>query len=222
MNRISCAEFQESVHELVRLELTDPDFRDMAFAHARACQDCAARLDAAQSLAESSELLREEVCSSEAPAHLETGLLTEFRNQHRQTRTRKQFTNILALAAAAACLAFAGWLSYAKWLRTPVPSPQLTASTQSGRSNGSFQPAQLPGASSHAVTDNDQLADFVPVPFADESAPDDPGIIVRVQLTRAALGKLGYQVEKGKGMELVSADFLVGEDGWPRAVRLEQ
>lgn len=222
MNRISCAEFQESVHELVRLELTDPDFRDTAFAHARACPDCAARLDAAQSLAESSELLREEVCTSEAPPHLEAGLLTAFREQHRHARSRKQFTNIMALAAAAACLAFAGWLSYAKWLRTPASMPPVTASAQSAQPNGSFQPAELPGASSHAVTDNDQLADFVPVPFADESAPDDPGIIVRVQLTRAALGKLGYQVEKGKGMELVNADFWVGEDGWPRAVRLEQ
>ncbi len=80
----------------------------------------------------------------------------------------------------------------------------------------------LPEAKNDSANDSDQLANFVPVPFADEATMDDPGVIVRVQLTRAALGKLGYQVEQGKGKELVQADVLVGEDGWPRAVRLEQ
>ncbi len=80
----------------------------------------------------------------------------------------------------------------------------------------------LPEAKNDSANDADQLANFVPVPFADEATADDPGVIVRVQLTRAALGKLGYQVEQGKGKELVQADVLVGEDGWPRAVRLEQ
>ena len=227
MNRIGCAQFEESVHDLVRLDLLDPDMRDAAFAHARICAACAERLEEAQTLAETTSVLREENCAEETPLYLEAGLVMQFREQHRRSRTRRQLVNLSALVAAAACFAVAGWLSYAKWLRPGAPASPVTnvAQAVSSPSNSvaaNVGVASVLGAPQSAASDNDQLANFVPVPFADESNPDDPGVIVRVQVTRAALAKLGYQVEKGKGKELVNADFLVGEDGWPRAVRLEQ
>ena len=64
--------------------------------------------------------------------------------------------------------------------------------------------------------------DFVPLPFADEIGPQDLGMVVRVQLTRASLTELGYPVTDTPDDDLISADVLVGEDGWPRAVRLVQ
>jgi hypothetical protein len=63
-------------------------------------------------------------------------------------------------------------------------------------------------------------SDFVPVPFAGAVTADDPGMIVRVQLTRASLAQLGYPLAETPGEELISADVLVGEDGWPRGVKL--
>jgi hypothetical protein len=66
--------------------------------------------------------------------------------------------------------------------------------------------------------------DFVPLPDADQIGPDDLGVVVRVQLTRSSLAELGYPVvdTPDPDEDLISADVLVGEDGWPRAVRLVQ
>ena len=65
-------------------------------------------------------------------------------------------------------------------------------------------------------------SDFVPVPFTGAITPDDPGMIVRVQLTRASLAQLGYPVAETPDEDLILADVLVGEDGWPRGVKLIQ
>jgi len=65
-------------------------------------------------------------------------------------------------------------------------------------------------------------SDFVPVPFTDGISTDDPGMVVRVQLTRASLAQLGYPVAVTPDEDLVLADVLVGEDGWPRGVKLVQ
>ena len=63
---------------------------------------------------------------------------------------------------------------------------------------------------------------FVPLPFAEKIGPEDLGMVVRVQLTRASLAELGYPVTDTPDDDLISADVLVGEDGWPRAVRVVQ
>ena len=65
-------------------------------------------------------------------------------------------------------------------------------------------------------------SDFVPVPFTGTINADDPGMIVRVQLTRASLAQLGYPVAETPDEDLILADVLVGEDGWPRGVKLIQ
>jgi hypothetical protein len=65
-------------------------------------------------------------------------------------------------------------------------------------------------------------SDFVPVPFTGAITPDDPGMIVRVQLTRSSLAQLGYPVAETPDEDLILADVLVGEDGWPRGVKLIQ
>ena len=62
----------------------------------------------------------------------------------------------------------------------------------------------------------------MPVPYTAGITPDDPGMIVRVQLTRASLAELGYPVAETPDEDLILADVLVGEDGWPRGVKLVQ
>lgn len=73
-----------------------------------------------------------------------------------------------------------------------------------------------------ASGDTYAASDFVPVPFTGAIAPDDPGMVVRVQLTRASLAQLGYPVAAAPDDDLIQADVLVGEDGWPRGVKLVQ
>jgi hypothetical protein len=67
-----------------------------------------------------------------------------------------------------------------------------------------------------------EVADFVPVPFTDTMGPEDPGMVVRVQLTRSSLADLGYPVAEMPDDDFIRADVLVGVDGWPRGVKLAQ
>jgi hypothetical protein len=230
VDRLSCEQFAEHVHALVRLELLDTDLREQAFAHARICGNCSLQLVEAQALAEASDVVRESANKLETPLFVEAGLLLAFRDQHAKSRAHKRTTNFIAVAAAA-CLLVAGLFGYAQWSRIASQKNQTTNSARGTQTTPNSLAASqfaagtgvmLPEAKNDSANDADQLANFIPVPFADEATADDPGVIVRVQLTRAALGKLGYQVEQGKGKELVQADVLVGEDGWPRAVRLER
>ena len=85
----------------------------------------------------------------------------------------------------------------------------------------------IPPAAAAAVVDapvseSYVASDFVPVPFTGAITADDPGMIVRVQLTRASLAQLGYPVAETPDEDLILADVLVGEDGWPRGVKLIQ
>ena len=66
------------------------------------------------------------------------------------------------------------------------------------------------------------LSDFVPVPFTEGFSPEDPGMVVRVQLTRASLAELGYPVADTPDQDSVRADVLVDQDGWPHGVKLVQ
>jgi hypothetical protein len=73
-----------------------------------------------------------------------------------------------------------------------------------------------------AATEPYLASDFVPVPFTGAISSDDPGMVVRVQLTRSSLAQLGYPVAETPDEDLIFADVLVGEDGWPRGVKLIQ
>jgi len=49
---------------------------------------------------------------------------------------------------------------------------------------------------------------FVPVPFTGAISADDPGMIVRVQLTPCFAAQLGYPVAETPDEDLVLADVL--------------
>jgi hypothetical protein len=51
-------------------------------------------------------------------------------------------------------------------------------------------------------------------------AETDEAAIVRVRMQRGALGALGLPVNVERANEWIQVDLLVGNDGWPQAVRL--
>jgi hypothetical protein len=65
-------------------------------------------------------------------------------------------------------------------------------------------------------------AGFVPLPYAESDVPLEEAVIVRVELQRSQLGRLGIPVSAPAIDGRVSADLLVGQDGVTRAVRLVQ
>jgi hypothetical protein len=61
---------------------------------------------------------------------------------------------------------------------------------------------------------------YVPLPSADGASVAEDETIVRVSLPPAALASFGLPVSSAAGDSNVLADFVLGEDGMPRAVRL--
>jgi hypothetical protein len=231
MNRMTCVEFDEIVHGFVRMELLDVSLREAAIEHAAHCDKCAEWLAGAGVLAEVTEAAAGSVREQQAPPSVEAALLSAFRRQRRRTIWWRTF-EWTAAGAAAAILAIVLWTTSGPSKGLPSPVPRKDVSSQSKEpldASGprSIQPDEAVQAAEQvgsvaAAGGTYSLADFVPVPFTDGIGPGDPGMVVRVQLTRASLAELGYPVDEVYSSDWIRADVLVGQDGWPRGVRLVQ
>jgi hypothetical protein len=231
MNGITCREFDEVVHGFVRMELLDVFLREAVIEHAAHCDNCAARLGEAGALAEVTEAAAGSVRGQQAPPNMEAALLSAFRSQRRRTVAWRTF-EWAAAGAAAAMLAVVLWTSSFPSKGQPSPAPRKDVSSQSKEPLDASRPPSSqpheaaqgtePEVSNAASAGTYSVSDFVPVPFTDGIGPEDPGMVVRVQLTRASLAELGYPVAETPDEDLIRADVLVGEDGWPRGVRLVQ
>ena len=61
--------------------------------------------------------------------------------------------------------------------------------------------------------------DFVEVPYAPPLATGELVSVVRTELRPAALARMGINIDNAVSDEIL-ADVLLGEDGFPRGVRL--
>ena len=69
------------------------------------------------------------------------------------------------------------------------------------------------------VLPSQEMADFLPLPFADREEPLGAGAIVRIQLSEGSLGLLGVPVSDPTSSQPVTADVMLGQDGTARAIR---
>ena len=233
MSEMTCTEFDEAVHDFVRMDLLDVSVREAVLEHAAHCEACAQRMADAAALAEAAETLGKNAQAERAPAHIEASLLAAFRSHHRRISWRRGW-EWAAVGAAAAVLLIFLWTAAGHPKGPSVsPAPRKDVSSETRAP----QEAQAPVAPERqtvsaplAETSGEEQAasqaytasDFVPVPFTGAISADDPGMIVRVQLTRSSLAQLGYPVAETPDEELILADVLVGEDGWPRGVKVVQ
>ena len=231
MTQMTCREFDEIVHGFVRMELLDVSVREAALEHAARCELCSQRMADAAILAEASEAMGRNAVG-EAPPSVEASLLAAFRNHHRRASWRRRLEWVTVGAVAAVLLIFL-WTGSGRFkgrTASPVPrkdviaepnvpldakGPAVVASAEAALASGAVV-AEVPGNETYIASD------FVPVPYTGAISPDDPGMIVRVQLTRSSLAQLGYPVADTPDEDLILADVLVGEDGWPRGVKLIQ
>jgi hypothetical protein len=226
---MTCREFDEVVHGFVRMELLDLDLREAVIEHAAHCGSCAGRMAEAGSLAEATEAAGWSAREQQAPPNVEAALLSAFRNQRRRTIWWRTFEWAVT-GAAAAMLAVMLWNSSAPSKGQPSTAPRKDVSSPSKQPLDATGPEiSQPGEPSRGTeqevpsapaSGTFSVSDFVPVPFADRIGPEDPGMVVRVQLTRASLAELGYPVDEVYSSDWIRADVLVGQDGWPRGVRV--
>lgn len=219
---MNCTEFSKIVHELARSRgLTEAEAA-VARAHAETCPSCARALADAEELAAILKGVSTDSRSLGAPESTEWSLMAAFRASKAEgsRRWKPRWRPVLGWASAAA-VAFL--LAFATWGGTPLHRSQPVTASNVGSSvpavaNAKTQHPQLAAQSRNASSA--PVSGFVPVPFAGGFARGDSGEIVRVQVPRAALAELGYPVDEVQGQGMVQADLLVGEDGWPRAVRI--
>jgi len=233
MKEMTCKEFDEVVYGFVYMELLDVTVREAALEHAARCALCAERMADATALAEASQWMGESARGEVAPPQIETAILAAFRSHHRRTTWQRKLEWASVGAAAAALLLFV-WLGDGKQKAQSIPVPHKDISSQSVAPLQAevLEPSKLVSMASTPVTsdaetvastnESYQASDFVPVPYTGAIVADDPGMVVRVQLTRASLAQLGYPVAETPDEDLILADVLVGEDGWPRGVKLIQ
>ena len=232
MREMTCREFDEVVHGIVRMELLDVSVREAALEHTAHCRSCAARMAAASSLAEVSEIVGKNMRDQETPPNVQTALLAAYRDHHRRAAWRRSLEWASVGAAAAVLLVFL-WTVGGRSKGQQPPTPRKDISQQSLEPLDAKGPAVAPHPQTARTETNPDVviasaretyvaSDFVPVPFTGAINADDPGMVVRVQLTRASLAQLGYPVAETPDEDLIRADVLVGEDGWPRGIRLVQ
>jgi hypothetical protein len=187
----------------------------------------------ATELAEASKEMGENARGEQAPPHVEGALLASFRSHHRRASWQRTLEWSSVGAAAAVLLLFL-WLGNGKQKVQSTPASRKDAASQSTmpvqaeaaeslKQNGVRSTSSGTPTVTDAATNESYVAsDFVPVPYTGAIVADDPGMVVRVQLTRASLAQLGYPVAETPDEDLILADVLVGEDGWPRGVKLIQ
>ena len=231
MKEMTCREFDEVVHGFVHMELLDVNVREAVLEHAAHCELCSERMADAAALAEATEAMAQSARADETPGHVEESLVAAFRSHHRRASWRRGLEWASVGAAAAVLLIFL-WTNNLRPKEHSSAPPRKDVTSQvampqevkvfSSEKVDQSTPASTATAADASAMEPYSASDFVPVPFTGAIAADDSGMVVRVQLTRASLAQLGYPVAETPDEDLILADVLVGEDGWPRGVKLIQ
>lgn len=229
---MNCVQFQEIVHDLARDAGLDQSARRDALAHADSCPCCDELLAEAQSLTTALRSLAAKDGTLGASESVEVALIGAFRQQSGPAvHSNRPWQWGLASVAGLAALVLLSVLV----LRHPVVSPPTHGNGASATpSTAAVAPesaaaSQLPDASVESAAnansnfvdaDSEYASAFVALPFNGETAPVGDEVVVRESLSPAALANLGLPVSEANAGENVLADFVVDEDGTPRAVRL--
>jgi hypothetical protein len=107
----------------------------------------------------------------------------------------------------------------------PLPSPQIAArnhaaATASGRARraGTDRP-RFHDALTNRTTVN-SLDEFVPLPVSEGLPPAAELSVVRIKLQGSDLRQYGLEAPADAVAQTMLAEFVVGEDGLPRAIRI--
>lgn len=168
--------------------------------------------------------LRSKHRSVAAPLGLERKLYAAMRGNRPVRPARPILVWMPALAAAALILLLV--------LRVPPPSvippppDPHGASLAQPRTQPPFEPveeAALPqsaDSSPRPLPPDDRMSTFLPLPSSEFVAPPQTTSILTIQVRKGDLRQYGLDVPAPLAAELVRVDFVVGEDGLARAMRL--
>jgi len=162
--------------------------------HLSACPGCAGRWRNERVLTKELQILSDRVSLHRPPQRVLDRAMGEFERQSRASRWR--------------------WL---RWSPVPVAALLLLVAMFALRHRDVVTPA--PPTVAAVVPAETSEEGFVDVPYAPPLAPGEFVSVVREELEPAELVRMGLPVD-GVGEAPVMADVVVGEDGFPRAVRV--
>jgi len=182
--------------------------------HLASCQACWERWEAECELASHLRQIRLMTSTRRSSAASRADLMRQFSARH---------WRLVHPAWGMGLAAAAGLLIAMAMLRAPsVVSTPHHASPAMGAWLASNSSSYEPSADSYSAQDED----YVAVPYV---PPPDPGerlSIMHAELYPAALTTLGVSIEPAmmawNGNGTIHADVVVGEDGLPRAIRVER
>lgn len=213
---MTCEEFEAFGLDAERdASLTEAQ-RNGAEAHAVSCPRCAALLSSWEAIRFELRSLAQLTAAADAPARVEMRLRQQFRTQYRAPKVRR--TAVVAAWGLAAAAVLVGAVSWVKWQSNqhkdvahnsniPVASQDL--------------PEQNAATDSQSLTAENDLNDFTLLPGILPADTEDAAIL-RVRMQRGALGALGLPVNEDRAGDWIQVDLLVGNDGLPQAVRLQE
>ena len=223
---MTCAEFEEILHDLDRPGTPGLGMREEALAHAESCEHCALLMIEAESLDYGLHQLTLEDAEKQASRSVEAAVLAGFRKQ-RHTGTRQRVNWQVAALATAAVLLLALGISLRHRFEAPATAtpgqPNAIQASPLGDSTASNAESALTrqiDENANSEADDENATAFVPLPFADDPDAIDNGLVVRVVMTRSALASLGMPALEAGGSDEIPADLMLSDDGTPQAIRL--
>lgn len=223
---MQCSEFEAVVHDLNRSGVLDLATREGAIAHAQTCARCGALREAADALTAELYTLAMAEQQHEAPARIEATLVKTFRANGGRARGL-WLAPAWAWGLAAAALLALGLAALV--LRPPggrESAPAVAGKTDPASPMTPTTEQPVKGPEEKTVTAEKaggqaQEADsFLPLPYSVPLSGGEDAAVVRVRMSRGALGAFGLPVNEERANEMIQVEFLLAEDGSPQAVRM--
>jgi hypothetical protein len=176
-------------------------------AHLKTCQACGELWESERNLTAHMRMIRIASAGRRSSAGSREALMRQFVEKHRAASHGRW---LWSLAAAAAVLLALILIQGAERKSRPVVA---------GQSAGAAAQAEVQSDAEVQEDGDGQYEGFIPVPYVPPLAAGELVSVVHTELYPLELARLGVSVDPSWATEL-PADLLVGEDGFPRAVRV--
>lgn len=196
MMPMSCREWREKITDQVRGQALPDQSLD---AHLDTCPGCEQFWESEQRLSGEFAILSRSISANPNRLAMRAKLLEEFDRHH---ASRRRSAPRFLWAAAAMLLLCACLGAAVLWKRRAAKVDMAEA-----------------GDATYSVRASAESNRFVPVPFMPPLASGELVTVVRAKLPPEALLRMGLAPQTADGRE-VNAEIMMGEDGFPRAVRV--
>ena len=201
---MNCSSAMEKIPECARRRM-EPE--SALAAHLKTCQACGELWESERNLTAHMRMIRIASAGRRSSAGSREALMRQFAEKHRAASNGRW---LWSLAAAAAVLLALILIQGAERKSRPVVA---------GQSAGAAAQAEVQSDAEVQEDGDGQYEGFIPVPYVPPLAAGELVSVVHTELYPLELARLGVSVDPSWATEL-PADLLVGEDGFPRAVRV--